>query len=109
MSNPEVLYEKIINENEEKGTQLRLVVNIFRDVEYLHLRKYFLSFDEGYLPSKEGASMPCTISNVFALLEGLTEICAKEESIDTAKKYLTGLINKLEGINGQNENPDRVS
>ena len=92
----ELLYEKIINEDDAKGVQLRLVVNVFRDVEYLHLRKYFLSFDEGYVPSKEGASMPCTISNVYALLDGLTEICAKEESIDALKTHFNSVLDRLE-------------
>lgn len=91
----ELLYEKIINENEEKGTQLRLVVNEFRGIEYLHLRKYFLSFDEGYLASKEGASMPCTISNVYALLDGMIEICAKEESIGAIKEHFNNILNRL--------------
>ena len=41
---PEV-YEKIIFEKE--GTeQVRLTINEFRGVEYLHLRKYYLDFNE---------------------------------------------------------------
>lgn len=94
----EVLYEKIISENEEKGIQLRLVLNTFRDVEYLHLRKYFMSYDEGYVPSKEGASMPATISNVYALLDGLIEICSARESTDSIVKHFK---NKLEELNEQ--------
>ena len=38
-----VLYERLIEENMEKGFQVKLVVNEFRDVIYIHLRKYFLS------------------------------------------------------------------
>ncbi len=43
----EVLFERIIYENEPKSYQLRLVLNEFRDKQYLHLRKYFESFDDG--------------------------------------------------------------
>ena len=43
---PEI-YEKIISENEEATEQIRLTINTFREVEYLHLRKYYLDFD-GY-------------------------------------------------------------
>jgi len=52
------IYEKIILEQENKETQWRLVVSKFRDVEYLHLRKYFLDFEGEYKPTKEGACIP---------------------------------------------------
>lgn len=97
----DLLYEKIISENMEKGQQLRLVLNTFRDVEYIHLRKYFLSFDEGFLPSKEGASMPATISNIYALLDALIEICAMAESSDAITKHFK---EKLEKLNEQQSN-----
>ena len=35
-------YEKVIHYDEAKETQVRLVVNEFRGIEYLHVRKYFL-------------------------------------------------------------------
>jgi hypothetical protein len=92
MSDSETLYEKILSQNEDKGSQLRMVVNEFRGVQYFHLRKYFLSFDEGYIPTKEGASMPATISNLYALLDGLIEICSKEESIDAITEHFSKKI-----------------
>lgn len=95
MSDSEVLYEKIIYENEDKGYQLRLVVNEFRGVQYLHLRKYFLSFDEGFIPTKEGASMAASIQNVYALLDGLIEICSAEESIDAVSGHFADKIKEL--------------
>lgn len=89
------IYEKIIAENEEKGTQLRLVLNEFRDVQYLHLRKYYLSYDQGYVPTKEGASMPATIAGIYALLDGLVEICSREESIDSITEHFREKIELL--------------
>ncbi len=102
------LYEKVISENLEKGTQLRLVVNDFRDVQYLHLRKYYLSYDEGFVPTKEGASMPATISSIYALLDGLVEICSFEESIDSITKHFQDKIDELRSTSNE-KLPQRVS
>lgn len=98
------LYEKIISENLEKGSQLRLVVSVFREVEYLHLRKYFLSYEGDWVPTKEGASFPCTIQSVYSLLDGLIEICAAEESIDAVNNHFK---ERLEAL--ANEQTVRVS
>lgn len=92
MADSEVLYEKIIFENTEKAFQLRLVLNEFRDKHYLHLRKYFLSFDEGYIPTKEGASMEASIHNIYALLDGLLELVAGAEGIDGIEKHFSDKI-----------------
>lgn len=91
----EIQYEKVIYEDESKGVQLRLVVNTFRDVEYIHIRKYFLSFEDGYIPSKEGISMVASISNIFALLDGLLEIVSYEEAIDVVNKHFASRISDL--------------
>ena len=44
-ASPEV-YEKIVHYDEDKETQVRLTVSTFRGIEYIHLRKYYLSFEE---------------------------------------------------------------
>lgn len=87
------LYQKIIFENEEKGFQLRLVISEFRDVEYLHLRKYFLSYEGIWTPSSEGASMPLSIQNIFNLIDGLVEICSEAESNDVFNEYFKKKLN----------------
>lgn len=92
MADSEILYEKTLFRNEDKGFELRLVVNEFRNVQYIHIRKYFLSFDEGYIPSKEGASMPASINNIYALLDGLIDICSKEEGVDAITKHFSQRI-----------------
>lgn len=91
----EVLYEKIIYENEPKAYQLRLVLNEFRDKQYLHLRKYFLSFEDDYVPTKEGASMEATISNIYALLDGLLELLSTAEGIDGIEQHFSDKISNL--------------
>lgn len=97
------LYEKILSENMDKGSQLRLVVSEFKGVEYVHIRKYFLSYDEGFVPTKEGISMPATIASIFALLDGLIEICSYEESIDAV---ITHFGEKIEAL--KNEQTSRI-
>ena len=53
---PEI-YEKVISEKESGTEQIRLTINEFRGVEYLHLRKYYLDFDGDFKPSKDGVAM----------------------------------------------------
>ena len=75
-----LMYEKLIFENAEKGVQVNLTISEFNGVTYLSLRKYFLSFDEGYVPSKEGITMPFEMTTSFSLLAGLIDICSQAES-----------------------------
>ena len=86
------LYEKLIYENEEKGYQYKLVVSEFREKEYLHIRKYFLNYEGEFIPSKEGSSIECTISNTYALLDGLLEIVSSSEGLDALNQHLNTKI-----------------
>lgn len=97
------LYEKILSENEVKGSQLRLVVSEFNGTEYLHIRKYYLNYEGQYVPTKEGASMPATIASIYALLDGLVEICSYEESINAVTQHFKEKIEQL-----KNEQATRV-
>ena len=67
----------------------------FRGVQYIHVRKYFLSYEGEYVPTKEGASIPATIQNIFALLDGLIDICSAEESVDVITEYFGSKISHL--------------
>lgn len=89
------VYEKIIFENTDKGFQYRLTVSEFRDVEYLHLRKYFLSYEGDFIPSSEGVSFPASMENIFALLDGLIELVSTEEANDVITKYFGDKIFNL--------------
>ena len=86
-NNSDILYEKLIFENLEKAFQVRLVVSLFKDVEYIHIRKYFLSFEGEWIPSKEGISIPLTIQNSYALLAGLAEISSKIEESNCISEH----------------------
>ena len=56
------LYEKLIFENEEKGFQYKLTVSEFREVQYLHVRKYFLSYEGEYVPIPPSGKSTVVIS-----------------------------------------------
>jgi len=84
-SNP--LYEKLIYDNQDKFYQLRLVVNEFRGKQYVHIRKYFMTYEGDYQASREGVSMEASINNIFSLLDGLMEICSKEEQRQLIEEY----------------------
>ena len=68
------MYEKIISENDTGTEQIKLTINTFRDIEYLHLRKYYLDFDGTFKPSKDGVAMKLDFENSRGLFEGLVEI-----------------------------------
>lgn len=87
-----IQYSKIIEENLEKGFQVRLAVNDFRDVTYIQLRKYFLSYEGIFIPSREGISIPASMENIYTLLDGLFEICSVAEGEEIIKKYATKVL-----------------
>jgi hypothetical protein len=73
-------YDRVIHEDKDKYTQVRLVVSSFRGVEYLHLRKYYLNFDEEWCPTPDGIAYPLDLSNSRELFTGLVEILSLAES-----------------------------
>ena len=89
-----ILYERLIEENLEKGFQVRLVINDFRDITYIQLRKYFLSYEGEWLASREGVSIPASIENIHQLLYGLLDICAKAEGEEVIKFFHDKIIKK---------------
>lgn len=80
-------YSKVISENMEKGFQVRLVINEFRDVYYFQLRKYFLTYTGEWVPSREGISVPAELENIYAVLDGLLDICSIAEGTEVITKY----------------------
>jgi hypothetical protein len=89
-----ILYEKLIEENLDKGFQVRLVVNDFKDVTYLQLRKYFLSYEGDWIPSREGVSIPASLQNIYSLLDGLFDICSQAEGEEIIESYARQLLEK---------------
>lgn len=95
MEESPTVYEKIIFEDFDRHIQVRLCINIFRDVEYLHLRKYYRDFDEIWKPSSEGISMPLDIDNSRNLFEGTAEILSLAESKEIIEEYFGEIIRDI--------------
>lgn len=89
MADEEVFW-KVIHETPDK--QVRLVINEFRGVEYLHLREYYLDFEEVWLPSNKGVSMPLSLENSTNLFAGMLEILSLAESKDLIKEHFKELL-----------------
>ena len=87
------IYERVINEKDNQ--QIRLVINTFRGVEYLSLRKYYLDFDEEWLPSKEGITMPIDLENVQEMFKGLVEILSLAESKSILEAEFKDILDEI--------------
>jgi hypothetical protein len=87
-----IYYNKVIEENMDKGFQVRLVINEFRDVQYIQLRKYFLTYEGDWQASREGISIPASIENIYGLLDGLLDICAQTEGEDIIRHYAAKIL-----------------
>lgn len=93
-----IQFNKVIDENMDKGFQVRLVVNDFRDTTYIQLRKYFLSYEGEWVPSREGVSIPATTENIYGLLDGLFEICSVAEGTEIIEHYYNKVKNEQPSI-----------
>ena len=91
---PEV-YEKIVSENDEGTEQVRLTVNEFRGTEYLHLRKYYLDFEGGFKPSKDGVALRLDFENSKSLFEGLVEILSLAEAKGILESHFKDILDKI--------------
>ena len=87
------IYERVINETDTQ--QIRFVINNFRGVEYLSLRKYYLDFDEEWLPSKEGIRIPLDLDNTQELFTGLVEILSLAESKNILENEFKEIIDEI--------------
>jgi hypothetical protein len=89
------MYEKIISENEEGTEQVKLTINTFYDVEYMHLRKYYLDFDGDFKPSKDGIAMKLDFNNSRGLFEGLVEILSLAESKSILETHFKDILDEI--------------
>ena len=92
---PDTEYERIIHEDELKQNQVRLTVNVFRGVEYMHLRKYYMDFNEEWKPSNEGIALPLDFNNCRELFAGLVEILSLAESKDIIESQFRDLLDTI--------------
>jgi hypothetical protein len=95
MTTNQDVYEKIILEQEDKEIQYRLVVSTFNDVEYVHIRKYYLDFEGEYKPTKEGVCLPFELNSLSNLFEGLVELLSLSESKNIIQEHFKDLLTDL--------------
>ena len=89
------LYEKVIHYNEAKELQVRLTINTFRGIEYLHVRKYYLDFTEEWKTSPEGVAMELDFNNSRELFSGLLEILSLAESKEIIEEHFKDYIDEI--------------
>ena len=89
------VYEHVIHYDEEKQTQIRVVDSTFRGIEYLHLRKYYMDFDEEWKPTPDGIAMPIDFNNTRELFRALTEILSLAESKEIIEENFEDLIKSI--------------
>ena len=88
-------YSRVIHYDTVKEQQVRLTINTFRGIEYIHLRKYYLDFDEEWKPTPEGIAMPLDLINSRELFSGLVEILSLAESKGIIEEHFSDLIQDL--------------
>ena len=101
MTDKPPLYTKIINETE--NNQWRITISEFRGIEYLNIRKYFLSFDEEWIPLKEGVNMELTFDNMQSLLISVLEILSLAESKELLETHFKEALDYIYGISRLSE------
>lgn len=92
-----IVYSRIVEEHIDKGFQIRLVVSEFRDETYIQFRKYFLSYEGDWVPSREGVSTIISLDNVYAIIDGMLDICSRAEGEEIIIKYYNQLKDRADG------------
>ena len=87
------IYEKVIQETATE--QVRLVINTFRETEYISIRKYYLDFEEEWKPSRDGITMPIDFTNTRNLLAGMLEIVSLAESKEVIEKEFKDVLDQI--------------
>lgn len=91
----EDVFYRIIHTSPDNSKQVRLTVNEFRGVEYLHLREYYMDFNEEWCPSNKGVAMPLDMNNSRELFAGLVEILSLAEQKQVIKEHFKELLEDL--------------
>jgi hypothetical protein len=88
----EEIMSEIISEDENGLEQIRLTVNEFRGQQYLHLRRYYLDFDEVWLPTNKGVAIPMTVQNIANIFNALTKMLAQSDVLHVILENSTDAI-----------------
>lgn len=74
--------------HKNNGNAVKVTINEFRDVVYLHIREYAMDGDTGnWFPTKTGFSMPADeVSSLIPLLSDASDIISKKYLADNQLK-----------------------
>ena len=89
------VYEKVIHHNIEKSEKIYVMVNTFRNTEYLHIRKYYQDFDEVWKPTKDGIAMPLDFDNSRNLFSALVEILSLSEVKGVLENHFKDILDDI--------------
>ncbi len=89
---PEI-YEHLIFEDERN--RVMLVVNEFRGIEYISLRKYYQTFEGEWTASNQGVTFPIDIDSTKAMFIGIAEILSLAESRQVIEHYFSDIIKEV--------------
>lgn len=87
------IYSRIITNDGLK--QVRLYINEFREQEYLHIREFYLDFDEEWKPTPKGISIPLEIETSKELFIAISEILSLAESKKVVEEVFGDLIKSI--------------
>ena len=87
------VYSRIITNDGLK--QVRLYINEFREQEYLHIREFYLDFDEEWKPTPKGISIPLEIETSKELFIAISEILSLAESKKVVEEVFGDLIKSI--------------
>lgn len=69
----------VILSNESQGIQLRMTVSEFMGRYYMGVRRYFLSFEGEWLPTKQGVSWAYDLETTTNMFGAFCEILSEAE------------------------------
>ena len=93
MNDREVIYERVIHRTDDNIWKVS--ISTFRGVEYINIRKYFLSYEEEWIPLKEGVHMELTFENVKELFISFLEILSLAESKDLIEEHFKDVLDAI--------------
>ena len=86
------VYSRIISNGEY--SQIRLTVSEFKEIEYLHLREYYLDFNEEWQPTNKGIHLPLELETSKELFIAISEILSLAENKEVIEEYFSEIINR---------------
>lgn len=89
------IFNRIISENDDGTTQVRVGINIFRDIEYLYVREFYLGFDEEWYPTNKGISIAADLTNCKEMFVAMAEVISLAESREVIEEYFGDIIKDI--------------